>query len=64
MVYQMLSPVVIPLSAKEIILLICFKVIIRLSMGAITFVVLFAAVWIQVTLEDVSKAMKGFVFSR
>ena len=40
------------------------QTILALSMGAITFVVLFAAVWIQETLEDVSKAMKGFVFSR
>lgn len=32
--------------------------------GGATFAILFGAVWIQVTLEDVGKAMKGFVFSR
>ena len=35
-----------------------------IAIGGATFIVLFGAVWIQVTLEDIGKAMKGFVFSR
>ena len=35
-----------------------------IPIGGATFIVLFGAVWIQVTLEDIGKAMKGFVFSR
>lgn len=40
------------------------QTILAAVIGGVTFLVLFAAVWIQVTLEDVSKAMTGFVFSR
>lgn len=35
-----------------------------LGIAGASFVVLFFAVWIQVTLEDIGKAMRGFVFSR
>ena len=37
---------------------------IAVAIAAVTFLVLFGAVWIQVMLEDLSEAMKSFVFSR
>lgn len=40
------------------------QTLLAIVIGGATFIVLFGAVWIQVALEDIGKAMKGFVFSR